>query len=438
MKSSLLKILQWILRFLARLTIWRYEPGIIGITGSVGKTSTKIAIQTVLGYDRRVRASSKSFNNELGLPLAILGDWQNTEGGFLFWLRVILASLFQLIIKLPNYPEILVLEYGIDKPNDMKYLLDITRPQLGVITAIGDIPVHVEFFSGPEAIAREKSKLINQLPATGFAILNADDMTVLNLKSQTRAHVITFGFSDMADMRISNFESHFDGKATSITFKLTYGGSFVPVRLEGLLGKTQAYSAAVAAAIGLIFGMNLVKIAEALNIYQSPPGRLKGLRGIKQSFIIDDTYNASPLSTHAALDTLRDLKAKRKIAVLGDMLEIGRYTMEAHESIGRLAAKSADLLFVIGSRAKFITEAAGRSGLSRKSIFSFDNLEEAIELLQKKIQKGDLILIKGSQAVRLEKIVKTIIADTARVEELLVRQSKYWLDKPGLYDGPIV
>jgi len=145
MKTLILKILSLLLRILAKLTLWRYKPGIIGITGNVGKTSTKIAISTILRSDRRVRVSLKSFNNELGLPLAILGDWDSTEGLF-FWPRVLIFSLSQLFIKNPSYPELLALEYGVDRPGDMKYLLNIARPHVGVVTALGDIPVHVEFF----------------------------------------------------------------------------------------------------------------------------------------------------------------------------------------------------------------------------------------------------------------------------------------------------
>jgi UDP-N-acetylmuramoyl-tripeptide--D-alanyl-D-alanine ligase len=433
MRSSSIKILHWILKTLARLTVKKYKPDIVGITGTVGKTSTKFALETVLKTTRRARASSKSFNNELGLPLTILGPWEDV-GGFFFWLKVFLFSITQLVIKNSNYPEILILEYGIDRPGDMKYLLDIARPNVGIFTALGQIPVHVEFFAGPEAIAREKSKLIQNLPATGFAILNADDAIVLETKNQTRAQVITFGFDEGADVRISNFSQSYDGRIASTTFKLSYGGSLVPVRIENALGKGQAYSAAAVAAAGLIFGMNLVKIVEALKKYEAPAGRLKVLPGIKETTIIDDTYNASPLAMREALDTLKSLGAKRKIAVLGDMLELGKYTLQAHEEIGRLVAKRAQILITVGLRGKFFAEAALKAGLPKKSIFSFMSVGEAGRFLQKIMQKGDLILVKASQGVRLEKIVKEVMADPIRADELLVRQNKTWLKKPGLYD----
>lgn len=437
MRKLFLFFLKKKLKLLAKLTINKYRPGIIGVTGNVGKTSVKEAIAAVLKRERKVNSSSKSFNNEIGLPLAVLGDWPDT-GGVYFWFKVIIKSIGQLIWKNPNYPDILILEYGVDRPGDMDYLLAIARPSVGVLTAVGDIPVHVEFFAGPEGVLKEKSKLIMSLPTTGFTVLNADDAGVLELKSKSRGHVITFGFSEMSEMRIINFENWFDGKNGGVSFKLSYGGNVVPVKINGFLGKTQAYASAAAAAVGLIFGLNLVKISEALTTYEGPPGRMRILPGLKNTVIIDDTYNASPLAMQAALETVGSFKAKRKIGVLGDMLEIGRYTFEAHENIGRLAAKTLNLLLTVGIRGKIIAETAKTAGLAEKNIFHFNTVNEIGPFLQSRLQKGDLILIKASQAVRLEKVVEEIMAEPAKTEKLLVRQNKAWLNKPGIYDAPIV
>ena len=407
MKNFLLKILKWLLKTLAQLTIWRYKPGIIGITGSVGKTSAKEAIFAVLSQERRVRRSSGNFNNELGLPLTILGDWQEIKGLF-FWPKVILLSLLRVIFKV-SYPEILVLEYGADKPGDIRYLLKIAKPQIGVITAVGEIPVHVEFYSGPEAVAREKSKIIEILPANGFAVLNSDDITVMEMKNRTRAHLMTFGFNEEAQVKISNFENQMEGEVPEGTsFKLEYGGSFVPVKIKRNFGRAPAYAVAAAAAVGLIFGLNLVKISEGLVRYQAPPHRLTLVKGVKNTWIIDDCYNASPLSMEAALEVLRDLKAKRKIAVLGDMLEIGRYTPEAHEVVGKSTAKIVDLLFTVGPRARFIAEAAEKAGLDKNKIFSFDTVLGVGKVLEHHLHLGDLVLIKASRAINLDKVVEEI------------------------------
>ena len=407
MKEKLKQILKWKLRFLVRWAINKHQPGVVGITGTVGKTSTKEAILTVLRQIRKVRASSGNFNNEFGLPLNVLGTWDKT-GGIFFWIKVLFVSFFGLLFS-RRYPELLILEYGADRPGDLKYLLDMVRPQIGVVTAIGDIPVHVEFYSGPDAVAREKSRLVEALPAVGFAILNYDDEAVYEMKDRTRAHVITYGFTEGAEVRITNFENRSEnGHPVGISFKLEYGGNFVPVRLDGAFGRVQAYAAAAAAAAGLAFGMNLVRISEALNYYQVPPCRGRLVAGVKETYIIDDTYNASPLSMHAALDTIKELKPKRAIGVLGDMLEIGKYAIEAHEDIGRLAVKALDILVTVGPRAKFIADAANKAGMARKNIYSFDVVDDVKTTVQDLLKKGDLVLVKGSRAMELEKVVEEI------------------------------
>ena len=408
-KENLQNYLQRIIRRLAIWTIRKYDPGIIAVTGTVGKTSTKEAIYTVLRKYRRVRKSSGNFNNEFGLPLTILGDWTKIEGKY-FWLRVILASLFRLAIRW-RYPELLILEYAADKPGDLKYLLDIAKPQIGIVTAIGDIPVHVEFYSGPEAVAREKAKLIEGLSVTNFAILNYDDGAVWDMKDRTRAHLMTYGFNEGAIIQITNFETRMDGeKPGGISFKLNYGNNFVPVRLDGCFGKAQAYATAAAACVGLAFGLNLVKIAEALLEYQAPPRRGKLVEGIKHTWLIDDSYNASPLSMEVAIHTVESLEATRKIAVLGDMLELGKYTKEAHEEIGGLVPKVFDILVTVGARAKFIAEGAVEAGMAQKNIYCLDTAEEAGLEVQKIMRKGDLILVKASRAIELDKVVEEIRA----------------------------
>ncbi len=429
MKRFYTDLLRWLLRGLARLTIRRYRPAVIGVTGSVGKTSAKLAIAAVLSGGRtpRVRASAGNLNNDLGLPLAILGDWPARDLALIshetppgaarlrkafFWCRVIFSSARRLIVKDPGYPEILVLEYGADRPGDIKKLLRIARPNASVVTAIGETPAHLEYYSGPEAVAREKGRLIECLPAAGFAVLNHDDDTVMRLEPRTRARAVTYGFEKGADVRIARFENWMDGGTPRGTaFRLEFAGSSVPVRIPGAFGRAQAYAAAAAAAAGLIFGMNLVKISEALAGYRPASSRMELLPGIKHSLVIDDSYNASPLSMRAALTALGELPAKRRLAVLGDMLEIGKYAPEAHEEVGRLAAGAADLLFTVGPRARFIADAARKCGMKAAKIESFDVADEAAKPLRQAVREGDLILVKGSHAMELDKVVG-VIRDT--------------------------
>jgi len=254
------------------------------------------------------------------------------------------------------------------------------------------------------------------------------------MKEKTRSQVMTFGFTEKSDMKINTFETNFNENIKGVTFKLSYGGSFIPVRLDRVLGKVRGYTAAIAASVGLVLGVNLVDISEALSKIESPPGRMKVIKGIKNTWLIDDTYNASPLATEAALETLEDINVKRKIAVLGDMLEIGKYTAEAHEKIGDLAEKHLDILITVGMRGKFIHESAKDSGMDKENVHHFEKIDEAALFLQDLIKEGDLILAKASQAVRLEKVVKEVMAEPDQAKELLVRQNKEWLKKKGSYE----
>lgn len=431
------QLLQFILEILARLYLWRYKPVIVAVTGNVGKTSTKEAIGTVLAKIKRIRMSAGNLNNEFGVPLTILGDWSeryyNKGGGIGFWSAVLIKGLAGLFVW-PSYPEVLILEYGADRPKDIKKLASKFKPHIGVITAVGEIPVHVEYFSGPEAVAKEKAKLIESLLPSDFAILNHDDLAVLSMKEKTKARVWSFGFTEESEVRISNFDFKMgeDARPLGLVFKLNYGESFVPVQLEGALGKSQALAAAAAAAVGLIFDMNLVTISDALLSYKAPKGRLKLLNGIKHSLIIDDTYNASPSAMHLALDTLKTLSFGKKVAILGDMLELGKYSVDAHREAGNLAGSFVDLLVCVGAKAKFIADSAANQ-IPKENIFLFDTSDEAKKKVAELIKEGDLILVKGSQGMRMEKITEEIMADPPageeRKKELLVRQSGKWLEK---------
>lgn len=432
MKELAKKIIIWKLGIIAKIYLRRYKPQIIAVTGNVGKTSTKEAIATVLARSKRIRSGNGNLNNEFGVPLTIIGDWADNyyeaENTLWFFVRTLVVSFFGLFFN-KSYPEILVLEYGADKPGDIKCLVNKFKPHIGVVTAVGEVPVHVEYFSGPEGVAREKSKLVEALLVSDFAVLNFDDLAVLKMKDRTKAKIYTCGYGDGAMVRISNLESWLEnGIPEGVNFKINYNDSFVPFKLSGSLGKSQGYAAAAAVAVGLILGMNLVDISEALSEYHGPKGRLRILKGIKNSVVVDDTYNASPTSMHLALETLRDLTGLRRVAILGDMLELGKYTIQAHQEIGNLAGSFVDLLICVGSRAKFIADSAFNQ-MPAGNIFKFDTSDEAKLKVKELIKEGDLILVKGSQGIRMEKIVEEIMAEPERKKDLLVRQSKKWLSK---------
>ena len=434
MKNFIKKIIVLKIDILAKLYLWRFKPEIIAVTGNVGKTSTKEAIAIVLNGVRKVRSGKGNLNNEFGVPLTIIGDFSDdyyeVGSSFLFWCKVIFIGWWSLIFN-HKYPEVLVLEYGADKPGDISKLVRKYKPKIGVITAVGEIPVHVEYFSDPDALAREKSKLITSLKSADYAILNHDDPLVYEMREKTKAKVMTYGFTEGSTVKLSNFDFRLDSneKPSGVGFKIHHSdNSLVPVNLFGVLGRSQALSAGAATAIGVIYGMNLIEISQALAEYKGPKGRLKILSGIKNSVIIDDTYNAAPASTHLAVETLKDITAKRKIAILGDMLELGKYTIQAHQEIGNLVGGSADILVTVGLRAKFIADSAANQ-MDSHNIYSFVNSDSAKIKVQELIKEGDLILVKGSQGIRMEKIVEEIMAEPLRKKELLVRQGKRWLNK---------
>jgi len=411
-KQKLVKILQWLLKKLARWTICRYQPTVIAVTGSVGKTSTKEAIYAILKDYYKVRRASGNFNNEIGVPLTILGDWEEIRGAF-FWPKVILKAIISLLSPHKfNYPEILILEYAADKPNDIKYLLEIARPKIGVVTAIGEIPAHIEFYQDRESLIREKTRLIEQLPVSGYAILNYDDPLVRGMETKTRGKIMTFGFSAGADVRVTNFEMNFDDeKPTGISFKIEYKGSITPFKIKGVLGRSPAYAAAAASCVGLILELNLVQISESLfKNYQPAKRRMNLIKGIKDTLIIDDSYNASPSSMKEALVALGEIQNARRIAILGDMLELGRYAPEAHKMIGAFTKSKVDVLITIGPRARFIIEGALEKGFNRNKIFGFATINEAKKFIHQTIRKGDVILVKASRLIGLDKIVDELKA----------------------------
>jgi len=419
------KFAEFNLKLLARWTLNKYKPIIIGITGSVGKTSTKDAVYSVLRNFKRVRAARENFNSELGLLLTILGEWKNYEQRLfglelkagenkgkktLFLLKVFSLSVLRLIFaKKSGYPEILILEYGADRPGDIKNLVNIAKPDIGIITAIGKIPAHVGYYSNIESVAREKRRLIEDLSTSSYAILNADEKLVLDMKSKTRAKIMSFGFDKSASIKISNFGARMDKDTPiGVSFKLEYETSFVPIKIDKCFGRQISYASSAAACVAVIFGINLVRVAESLIFHQSPKHRMRILKGINSSIIIDDSYNASPLSMRAAVDTIKEIKAKRKVAILGDMLELGEYSVAAHEKLGKEVAQTFDFLVTIGAHARLIREAAGRVGLNKKNILSFDSVDESIKTIENLVKKGDLILIKASRGVGLDKIADII------------------------------
>lgn len=434
MKSRKIIYLEKILKFFAVRILKKFRPRIVGVTGSVGKTSTKEAIFAVLSSKFRARKNEKNYNNEIGLPLTVLG-LESGGGSFWKWVVVLLkAAGVAIFSRREKYPEILVLEMGADRPGDIKYLANLLKPEVGVVTAVGIS--HLEFFRDKKNIAREKSQLVKSLKREKTAVLNWDDEEVRAMADELKARKISYGFSAEADVRASDiffgYEKMKDlrggdiSKIKGVSFKLSYEGTTLPVRLMKSVGRPQIYAVLAAAAVGIQFDMNLVEIADALKNFQAPTGRLNLIDGVKNTVIIEDSYNSAPQSALAALEVLEKISARRKIAALGDMLELGEETEKGHREVGRRAAEVVDILFAVGERAKFIADSAEKAGLDKKFIRCYNDFSEAKIPIQNMLQEGDVILIKGSQGARMERISKEIMRHPEEAEKLLPRQTAEW------------
>jgi len=427
-KYIVLIILSWEASFILR----KYRPKIVGVTGNVGKTSTKEAVAAILAIKYQVRKSEKSYNSELGVPLTIIGAssaWLNPLG----WLKIFYRGL--VLIFLDNdYPEWLVLEVGADRPGDIKSVAKRIKFDIAIVSRLPDVPVHIEFFQSKEQVIEEKMSLPLSVRATGLVILNADDSNIMSYHSRLKAKVITYGFSETADIRAENDHIMYEQKddlsiPVGFAFKVNTQGSNVPVRVYGAVGTHLVYPVLAAIAVATYEGVNLVTAIETLGKHLPPPGRLHLVPGINQSIILDDTYNSSPIALEAALQTLAKITipaGARKILVMGDMMELGNYTAEAHKRAGELAAGICQLILTVGVRAKFAYDAALAAGFPQENIFCFNKSTEAGDWLKDKIQYGDAILIKGSQSARMEKVVERIMAEPERRKELLVRQDEEW------------
>lgn len=428
------KLLQFALKILAKKILKKYKPGIIGITGSVGKTSAKEAIYTVLKERFKVRRNMKNYNNEIGVPLTIIGE-ESAGKSFLGWFKVILQGFNLIFISDKNYPKILILEMAADRPGDIKYLVNLAPCQVGVITAIG--PTHLEFFHAIEKILEEKQILITHLSKDSFTVLNRDDDLVYPLEKKTKAKVLTFGFSPYAHLKALDMAYSLEQKSEALnseilgktSFKLSYKGSQVPVFLPNVLGKIPVYASLAGASVGIVYGLNLIEISKKLKYYKPPKGRMNLIKGIKETIILDDTYNSSPEAAKKALEILSKLDTQgRKYAILGDMLELGGFTEQGHREVGeKVKELEIDVLITVGERARDISRGARKAGMAKDMVFEFGGNEEAGRFIQNRIEKDDLILVKGSQGMRMEKIVKEIMREPMRAKELLVRQEEKWL-----------
>jgi len=277
-----------------------------------------------------------------------------------------------------------------------------------VVTHFSDPPLKRIFWASEEKGINYVKELAELLPSKGYLIANFDDETSRELGTMTKAHCLTIGFGERADFQAD--EIHFDLTGTNL--KVSYQGNIIPLWLDKLFGKENIYAALAGIACGSVLGINLVDVTQIIGKFQSDLGKMRLIKGVKNSWILDDSQIATPLSMMEAIEIFGKFsEVEEKIAVLGDVLGIGKYTLEVHEEIGKKVAENADILFTFGPRAKFIAKGAFEAGMGENKIFKFDTIDEGRLKLQDKIKKGDLILVDGSKEMKMERIIKEIRAD---------------------------
>jgi len=364
--------LQQIARF------WRRQLNlrVIGITGSVGKSTTKEMVAEVLNTRYRTLKSPGNLNNEIGLPLTMT--------------------------RLSSGYQHAVMEMGFYIPGEIAFLCDIALPQIGIVTNVGT--VHAERAGSQEAIARGKAELVQALPPApeGVAILNFDDPWVRKMEEKTKARVFFYGLSPEAHLWADKVEGL---GLEGIRFRMHYQGETLYVKIP-LIGRHSVHTALRASAVGLVEGMNWQEILEGLSQGHTQL-RLVAVRSEGGALLLDDTYNASPESMLAALNLLDELDG-RKVAVLGDMLELGPYERGGHEMVGLRAGQVVDVLLTLGERAHIIAEAARRGNGKKKTIVEFDGFEPLLEWLKSNLTSKDVVLIKGSHGLRMDRITSVL------------------------------
>lgn len=421
MKAIFKTIVLSLLRVLAKKKLEKINPKIVGITGSVGKTSTKDAIAEVLARRFSLRKSQGGYNSEFGTLLSIL-EKQSAYSSFGKWMKIIFESAVENFKKVSRY-DFFVMEMGVDKPGDMDEILKVVRPDIMIFTAVKDVHRAEGQFPNREAILEEKSKACFAVPENGWVVLNHDDMFVKQLENKLIAQIIKVGTEEGADIRARNVSSVPDG----LKFTLCYEGNEIAVHLKNLLGECHVLTVLCAIAVGFICGLQWKTIEAGLHEFRLPPGRMGKIEGKNGSVIIDSSYNASPATVEEALKVLDSFHG-RKIAALGSMNELGELAESAHIKVGKLAAQYADVLVLVGAFAEQMAEGANRAGMVRSMIHIFKNSREAGNFLSKMLEKNDVLLAKGSQNnVRMEYVVKACMKEPEKARQLLVRQEPYWL-----------
>lgn len=426
MKQTAKKFVVAIVTWQASVLIAKHKPTIIAVTGSVGKTTTKDAIFAAIKNSVPARKSEKSFNTSVSVPLTVLG-LQNAWNNPFKWAKNIIDGFLTIFFD-KTYPKVLVLEAGVDRPGDMSELTSWIKPDVVVLTSLPKVPVHVEFFNTPEAVVAEKMKLVTALKQDGSLVYNNDDTVVQSLLPDVRQKTIGYSRYLASEFNTSGDQIVYkDNRIIGTQFIVSHNDERHTVMLPDTIGIQHVYACSAAIAVANELGISVADAVTGLQNLKPPRGRMRVIQGLKSSTLIDDTYNSSPIAAESALETLKEIKhAKRKIAILGDMLELGKFASSEHHRIGELVTKSADKLITVGVRSRKIAEGALATGMDEADILQYESVDRAGKELQNILEPGDVVLVKASQGIRAERIVEEVMAEPQHAEVVLARQGKGW------------
>jgi UDP-N-acetylmuramoyl-tripeptide--D-alanyl-D-alanine ligase len=436
------KIIRFWLRFFSHWYIVKYQPIVIGITGNTGKTSTKESIYRVLKQKGvLLRKTPKNLNTDIGVPLAILG-LSDARRNIIKWLHNFLKAL-SLIVYDKKPPQYLILELAADRPGEIEYFTKFLPIKIGVLTAIGKDPVHLEFFPNRDKLIDEKSWLVRGIGKEGTAILNRDDKDVIAMGklAKDKTKILSYGKTSGSDLLILKNKSFLTkDRKFYIEAEFKFQKQIYHLKLPEAIGNSNLYSAMPALLCGFVLGVSIKDGIKALEqeIF-SPPGRMKIIKGLEEVTIIDDTYNASPLSYHNALTSIADIDIGkgRKILIMGDMAELGEKSLDIHKEILERALDFADIIICLGEQMSLTLELISNLWKSNLWKSDFQRLpkiniakdhQDAINITKRLARKGDIVLVKGAQVMRMEKIVKALMKSPEQAKTLLVRQEKHWLN----------
>ena len=427
-KKSLTKILV----LLSSAILRKHKPFIIAITGNLGKTTTKDSIAAAFAGQDAYVASKKSLNSDIGIPLTIIGassGWRSVSR----WLSIIWKGVK--VYSARDYKKYLILEVGADAKGDIENITKYLHPNITVMTQFAEVPVHVENFKDREELIREKKYLAEAIVDGGTFIYNSDCVdsremleTLKEDFAKRNIRVLSFGTktADIVATSIVNSVTNKKVSAKVILKKDTK--NILNLECDGVLGESPIICALPAILIADELNLDVYQSLESIKVSERAPGRMRILDGRNKSIIIDDSYNSSPLAAMHGVKTAGDLKTiGRKIFVIGDMMELGKFTKEEHIKLGKQIAKYAHILITVGLRSRDVAESAMDNGLGEGWVLQCDDAYEAGREVQQLLRSGDLVYLKGSQSMRLERATMMILDEDLKAKDYLPRQESEWL-----------